>query len=79
MRAILYMLLFVSAGTLAQTNIEKTVAIPKGNTLVMVFDYPELIKIKTWDKQEVLIKGSVSINRGENDDAFELITKNDGK
>lgn len=79
MRSIIYLLLLVSTTALAQTNIEKTVAVPPGNTLVMVFDYPELIQVKTWDKKEVLIRGSVSINRGENDDAFELTSKNEGK
>ena len=28
----------------------------------MNFDYPDLIKISTWDRQEVLITGTVSIN-----------------
>lgn len=79
MRSIIYLLLLVSTTAWAQTNIEKTVAVPPGNTLVMVFDYPELIQVKTWDKKEVLIRGSVSINRGENDDAFELTSKNEGK
>ena len=56
----------------AQTKIEKTIPVQSGQKLEMSFDYPELIKIHTWDKQEILITGSVSINRGENDDAFQL-------
>jgi hypothetical protein len=38
----------------------------------MDFEFPELIRVQTWDKNEILIKGEVSINKGENDDAFEL-------
>ena len=38
----------------------------------MLFDYPELIKVTTWDKNEILIQGKVSINGGENNDAFVL-------
>jgi hypothetical protein len=62
----------------AQTKIEKSFPIQASQNLVLEFDYPELIKISTWDKQEVSIKGTVSINRGENDEAFELTTSNEG-
>lgn len=55
----------------SQTKIEKTIPAQQGQKLVLNFDYPEL-KLQTWDKNEVLIKGTVSINRGENDNAFEL-------
>jgi hypothetical protein len=44
----------------------------------MDFEFPELIKLQTWDKNEILIKGDVSINNGENDDAFELIVNQAG-
>ena len=36
------------------------------------FKYPELIKIKTWDKKEVEIKASVIINNGQNNEDFSL-------
>lgn len=36
----------------------------------MRFDYPELVKVSTWDKNEISVQGTVSINNGENDDAF---------
>jgi hypothetical protein len=38
----------------------------------MHFDYPELIRVSTWEGKEVTIQGHVSINAGENDDAFVL-------
>ncbi len=71
--------LIVLSGTMfAQTKIEKAVPVQAGQKLALDFDYPELIKIQTWDKKEVLIKGTVSINKGENDEAFELVTQTNG-
>lgn len=62
----------------AQTRIDKTITYQKGQTIQVKFDYPRLVKISTWDKNEVSITGTVSINGGENDDAFELITSSSG-
>jgi hypothetical protein len=56
----------------AQTVINRSVALQKGQAVVMQFDYPELIRVSTWDKNEISIQGTVSINGGENDDAFVL-------
>jgi hypothetical protein len=63
----------------AQTEINKTIAFQSGQTISMHFDYPELIKVSTWDKNEISITGSVSINGGENDDAFSLESSVDNK
>ncbi len=69
---LLLLILFTGSLTLnAQILIEKTFAVQPGQKLNLNFDDPE-IKLQTWDKNEVLIKGTVSINRGENDKAFEL-------
>lgn len=62
--------------TFAQRKIEQTVPVRSGQTIQMSFDDPELIKVHTWEKNEVLIRGEVSINRGENDDAFEVVVEN---
>lgn len=62
----------------AQTPINKSIAVQSGQVVVMHFDYPELIRVSTWDKNEISIQGSVSINSGENDDAFELLTSTSG-
>lgn len=79
MKAKLILGLIVLSGTVfAQTKIEKVVPVQSGQKLVLDFDYPELIKIQTWDRKEVLIKGTVSINKGENDEAFELVTQTNG-
>ncbi|HZY82040.1 MAG TPA: hypothetical protein VFE50_21095 [Cyclobacteriaceae bacterium] len=69
------LLLVIVATTTAQTRIDKTVPATKGQTLRLSFDYPELVKISTWDKNEVSVTGTVSINGGENDDAFNLDIK----
>ncbi|MFZ1807813.1 MAG: hypothetical protein WAU36_11345 [Cyclobacteriaceae bacterium] len=63
---------------LAQTSVSKSVPVKAGQIISMKFDYPELIKISTWDKGEVSIQASVDINNGENDDAFELSVDNGG-
>ncbi len=67
-------LMVYSTGVFAQRKIEKTIAVPSNHSISMDFDFPELIQVHTWDKKEVLIRGEVSINHGENDDAFELST-----
>lgn len=68
----LFILLFCSGMTLAQTEISKSYPVKPGQTVSLRFDYPELVRISTWEKNEILIQGTVSINFGENDDAFEL-------
>ena len=69
--SLLTSLIFCCAISFAQTKVEKTIPIKAGQKLVLNFDYPELT-LQTWDKNEILIKGTVSINRGENDAAFDL-------
>jgi hypothetical protein len=67
-------LMSIYADDYAQTPINKVIAVKPGQKISMRFDYPELVKVTTWDKNEISIQGSVSINAGENDDAFELNT-----
>lgn len=62
----------------AQTQINKSIPVQSGQTIVMHFDYPELVRVSTWDKNEVEVKGTVLINNGENDDAFILETSTTG-
>jgi hypothetical protein len=61
-----------------QTQVNKSIAVSPGQSIVMHFDYPDLIRVSTWDKNEVSIQGTVSINNGESDDAFELLTSSTG-
>ena len=62
----------------AQTPIDKTIPVTKGQTIRMRFDYPSPVKISTWDKNEISIKGTVDINGGESDDHFKLNVKTSG-
>jgi len=58
--------------SIAQTPVTKSYPISSGQKISFRFDYPELVKISTWDKNEISIEGLVTINGGESDDAFEL-------
>ncbi len=62
----------------AQTAINKIIPVKAGQNLQLDFDYPELIKVTTWDRDEISIQGNVSINGGENDDAFQLTSSLSG-
>jgi len=68
------MIVLIPLKEYAQTAINKSIPVKTGQKVTMHFDYPELVKVSTWDKNEISIQGTVVINAGENDDAFELIT-----
>ncbi|HYC84485.1 MAG TPA: hypothetical protein VEB86_04650 [Chryseosolibacter sp.] len=53
-----------------QTQLNKSIPVKQGQTIRFKFDYPQLIRVTTWEGSEVVIQGMVSINGGENDDAF---------
>jgi hypothetical protein len=76
--SILLSILFLSQTLIAQTNLNKTIPVQAGQKINMHFDYPDLIRVSTWDKNEISIQGTVSINGGENDDAFEIHTSTMG-
>lgn len=64
--------LTVSMSGRAQSQIDRTVPTQQGQRITIRFDYPELIRVSTWERNEVSIQGKVSINQGENDDAFAI-------
>lgn len=66
----LFALLVLPVATFAQTQLNKTIPVSAGQTISLRFDYPELIRVSTWDKNEISVQGTVAINNGENDDAF---------
>jgi hypothetical protein len=73
MRTLTVVIMSMFTGVLAaQTPVNKSYPVSAGQKIVFHFDYPELVKISTWDKNEISIEGTVSINGGESDDAFEL-------
>ncbi len=55
-----------------QTKLDKSIPLKAGQQLRLHFDYPKLIRVSTWDRNEIGIQGMVSINDGESDDAFVL-------
>lgn len=81
MKAILSVIIalaFVPVSVYSQTAVSKSLPVSSGQTILMHFDYPDMIRVSTWDRNEVSIQGTVSINSGESDDAFELITTSTG-
>ncbi|WP_316830495.1 hypothetical protein [Pedobacter aquatilis] len=65
---------------LSQTKITKSFPVAKGQTVELRFDYPKVIRISTWDKNEVSVEATVKINQGESNNAFSLIGSSaDGK
>jgi hypothetical protein len=79
MRTAIVILISLFTGALAaQTPVNKNYPVAAGQKIFLRFDYPELVKISTWEKNEIFISGSVSINGGENDDAFELTQTTSG-
>jgi len=79
MKAAVVILISLFTGVLAaQTPVNKVYPVTAGQKISLRFDYPELVKISTWDKNEISITGTVSINGGENDDAFELFQSTSG-
>ena len=81
MKKLLYSLALVAFVSTAygQTAIDETFDLKGIEALDLVFEYPELVKIKVWDKDEVRVTGSVDINAGQDDEDFELrANKNDG-
>ncbi|HEU4495511.1 MAG TPA: hypothetical protein VFR70_00510 [Flavobacterium sp.] len=64
--------------TTAQTAINKSFSADKNQKLSLKFDYPQLIRISTWDKPEVQILGTVNINENENNNAFQINESKEG-
>ena len=75
---VLAMAMIIPLKEYGQTAINKVIPVKPGQKIEMHFDYPELVKVSTWDKNEISVQGTVSINAGENDDAFELLTSSTG-
>jgi hypothetical protein len=57
---LLSILLATSLFCTAQTQVEKTIPLAAGQKLLLILDDPQ-VNIQTWDKKEVLIKGTVSV------------------
>ncbi len=77
---ILFILIFLSHGSFAQTKVTQSYPVKDGQEIELKFDYPKVVRISTWDKNEIAVEATVKINDGENDKAFSLESANaDGK
>lgn len=71
----IFLVLLISSGLVAQSTFEKSYELRQTDKLTLDFEYPELVKINTWDKQEVLVKAKVIINGKENTEDFTIEDK----
>jgi hypothetical protein len=61
-----------------QRNVTRSIETSAGQQVTMTFAHPEQISIEVWDQQTIEIAANVSINMGENDDAFQINVDNSG-
>lgn len=79
MKIILTLVCCISVYALqAQQSITKTYPVKPNQAIEFSFDYPQIVKLSTWDKPEISITASVSINNGDNNDAFQLLETTNG-
>ncbi|MDN5201775.1 hypothetical protein QQ008_10390 [Fulvivirgaceae bacterium BMA10] len=71
-------LFWINVQVLAQTKIDQSVATAPNQSVYLDMVHPKLINITTWEKSEISIQGTVSINKGENDSNFKINTENIG-
>ncbi|MFY8128124.1 MAG: hypothetical protein ACOVMM_07080 [Chitinophagaceae bacterium] len=57
---------------ISQTKLHNQFSVANINKVKFVFDYPQLIKIKTWAKNEVAVSALVNINNGKFNDSFRI-------
>jgi hypothetical protein len=56
----------------AQKKLEKTLDYAPNQKIELNFERATVITVKTWDQNQVRVNATASINKGENDQAFEL-------
>jgi len=62
----------IALGAISQTTLTRSYPVKPGQQIKFDFDYPKIIRVSTWDKNEVFVTAHVNINDGENDSAFVL-------
>lgn len=60
------------SAAISQTKLHKQFGVANINKVKFVFDYPQLIKVKTWNKNEVGVDALVNINNGKDNDSFKI-------
>lgn len=69
------LVLFCSASMLSQRLVEKQEAVSKDETIYLNLKFANDIKVEQWDKDQVAIEVSVSIDDGEGNSYYDLKTK----
>ncbi len=59
----------------AQTTINQSFPVTKGQTVSFHFEYPKNIQVSTWGGNEVVVEADVNIDNGESDHVFALTEK----
>jgi len=62
----------------AQKNIEKALPTQPGDKVYLDFRYAKQVNVTTWEKSEVVLLASVSIDKGEYDDLYEIVAEKNG-
>ena len=62
----------------SQTKVTKRYPVQNNQEIELKFDYPKIVRISTWDKNEIEINATVNINDGANNDAFTLVQNTSG-
>lgn len=71
-------LLLFSELLLSQTLVTESIPTQAEQPVIMRFDDPEQVVIEVWNQSTIKVEASVSINHGENDDAFRINTDRTG-
>lgn len=74
MKAIIFWLFtaLVPCIALSQTKVTKSYPVKNGQSVQFHFDYPKIVRISSWDKNEISVEATVNINEGQNNAAFSL-------
>ncbi|WP_316809657.1 hypothetical protein [Pedobacter agri] len=65
---------------LSQEKIAKLYPVKKGQTVDFKFDYPKIIRVSNWDKNEISVEASIKVNGVAANDVFSLLNSEaDGK
>ncbi len=68
-------LLVLSTALTAQTIVEKTIDVAGQQSLEVDLDFATEIVFKVWNEDQVKIEADVLINNGEDNDIFQLVTR----
>ncbi len=69
---LLFFLLTLFISSSAQTLVSETINISQGQKVIFDFPYAKLVDVRGWDQDFISIEVQVSINMGNNDDAYSI-------